>query len=393
MPNERLHYLFAGWLENSLSALEQDEFFKLVILPENHLLVESWVEKELISPKKELELPQPVTHSIISAILEADQDMPVKEVRSLHQWWKWTAAAVFLLLVSSTYFLMQYRSKRQPVVTNISHYSPKDIAPGKQGAILTLSNGKKVVLDSLGNGVIATQNGVQVILKSGQLAYDPSGKNNGEIVYNTMSTPKGRQFQVVLPDGTQVWLNSASSITYPTIFAGNQRTVRITGEVYFEVVKNARMPFKVKINNQAEVEVLGTHFNINAYLDENAVKTTLLEGSVKVTDKSDRAFLQPGQQAQVSSLDKIRIVKDVDTEKIMAWKKGLFNFEGEGLKEVMRQLSRWYDIDVVYEKQVPDMKFVGEMSKNISLSDLLLGLKGVGVHFRIEQSRRLVVLP
>jgi transmembrane sensor len=298
--------------------------------------------------------------------------------------------------------LIQYRSKQQPVIADLSHHSPKDIPPGRQGAILTLSDGKQVVLDSLGNGVVATQNGTQVILKNGQLAYDAAGKSTGAIAYNTMSTPKGRQFQVTLPDGTRVWLNSASSITYPTSFAGNERRVEITGEAYFEVAHlfpvgggkgRGPIPFKVKINDQAEVEVLGTHFNINAYHDESNIKTTLLEGSVKVTGGSDRAFLQPGQQAQVTLSEKIKIVKDADIEKVMAWKEGLFNFEGLGIEEVMRQLARWYDIDVVYGKEVPDIKFVGEMSKNVSLSDLLSGLKGIGVHFRIEQERRLVILP
>jgi ferric-dicitrate binding protein FerR (iron transport regulator) len=188
-------------------------------------------------------------------------------------------------------------------------------------------------------------------------------------------------------------LNSASSITYPTAFVGNQRNVKITGEVYFEVAKNPKMPFKVRINDQSEVEVLGTHFNINAYQDESVIKTTLLEGAVKITKGSEVAFIDPGQQAQVAPMEKIKIVKDADIDKVMAWKNGLFNFEGLGIEEVMRQLSRWYDIDIVYEEGVPNIKFVGELSKNVTLTDLLSGLNGIGVHFKIEQGRRLVIQP
>jgi hypothetical protein len=270
------------------------------------------------------------------------------------------------------------------------------IPPGKRGAMLTLADGKRVVLDSLGNGLVATQNGTQVILKNGQLTYDRSEKSNGAIAYNIMSTPKGRQFQVRLPDGTQVWLNAASSIKYPTIFAGKERLVEITGEAYFEVTKNAGKPFKVAINinnnDQTIVEVLGTHFDINAYKDEAAVRTTLLEGSVKMIHGTDKVQLQPGQQAQLRNTEKI-LVKNADVEKVVAWKNGFFNFEGTGIEEVMRQLSRWYDIDVVYAKGVPDVEFVGKLSKNVPLSDLLNGLEGFGIHFHIEERHKLVVLP
>jgi len=399
METERLHILFDQLTQRRLTPQEEKELSRLWRDPANmnlaNELLENWYDKV---PIVDRQLPEDAER-MFKRILEKDSipaaialPTPVRHLPVFRQWWG-LAAAVLLLLACGTYFLVQDKVKQQSSKTIASIPTlNKDVLPGRQGAILTLSDGKKVLLDSLGNGIVANQNGTKIILKNGLLVYDKEGKSTGGMVYNTMSTPKGRQYQVRLPDGTQVWLNSESSITYPTLFAGNERKVEITGEAYFEVTKNPKMPFRVKMNGQAEAEVLGTHFNINAYTNEAAIKTTLLEGSVKITSGSDKAMLSPGQQAQLSTSKKIRIVKNVEIEKIMAWKNGLFNFEGADLDDVMRQLSRWYDIDVVYEKEIPDIEFVGEVSKNVSLSGVLEGLHGVGVHFRIE-GRRLVVLP
>ncbi len=320
---------------------------------------------------------------------------PVRRIRLVKRWL--AAASVLILLAAGTFFWLDHHREKAPVAAQ----DTVDIAPGKEGAILLLADGTRVVLDSLGNGIIATQNGVQVSLKNGQLAYDAIGNATGETSYNTMTTPKGRQFQLLLPDGTKVWLNAASSIQYPTVFAGKERRVAITGEAYFEVAKNAKMPFHVNVSDQAEVEVLGTNFNINAYKDEEDIKTTLLEGSVRMTadgSSSSTVILKPGQQAQLpvssSATRSSRIqVQTADLDKVMAWKNGFFNFEGASLREVMKQLERWYDITVVYEKTVPEIEFFGEINRNFSLADLINALKDVGVHFRIEEGRRLVVLP
>jgi ferric-dicitrate binding protein FerR (iron transport regulator) len=235
------------------------------------------------------------------------------------------------------------------------------------------------------------------LLKNGQLLYNAGGPVKGAVTYNTMTTPKGRQFQLVLPDGSKVWLNAASSLRYPTVFAGNERTVEVTGEAYFEVARNATKPFVVKVGHETEVQVLGTHFNINSYKDEANINTTLLEGSVRVLNKGKKALLKPGQSAQVAMQANqtagIKIVNDVDMEKVMAWKNGLFNFQDASLQEVMHQLERWYDIEVVYEKGAPEIEFVGKMERSLSLSEVLRGLQISEVHFRIEQGRRLVVMP
>lgn len=200
-----------------------------------------------------------------------------------------------------------------------------------------------------------------------------------------------------LPDGTRVWLNAASSIRYPIIFTGPERQVQMTGEAYFEVAKSKGQPFKVNVIDRAEVAVLGTHFNINAYKVDGGIDATLLEGAVQVAIRGDslskhktKVVLTPGQQAQVA--DKIHVVPHADTDKIMAWKNGLFNFEGAGLQEVMSQLERWYDIEVLFENGVPDIEFEGKITRDVSLNELLPALKKMGVSYRLE-GRTLTILP
>lgn len=394
--------------------------------PDEEDLLVSWIN----DPEKEDTIQEILAHLILenevhaagsaadnearsATVLAVDKGMgealrPVHHMHFLRKW-SWAAASIIVLLGIGAYL---WNANKKNNGTSVLPVNAGEIRPGKDGAILTLADGTQVVLDSLGNGVIASQNGAKAVLKDGGLTYDPTGNTTGETVYNTMSTPKGRQFHVTLPDGTQVWLNSASSISYPTVFAGGERMVSASGEAYFEVAKNAKMPFKVNVNNKAEVKVLGTHFNMNAYDNEESITTTLLEGSVTVTVASDRpqAILKPGQQAQIfvgqktrqgmsnkpadaaTASGKIKVIDNADIDKVMAWKNGFFNFEGATLEEVMRQLERWYDIDVVYEKNIPDIEFGGKLTKDISLTGLLNALERSDVNFRIE-GRKLTVLP
>ncbi|SEW01949.1 FecR family protein [Chitinophaga arvensicola] len=330
--------------------------------------------------------------ALLEKILASPETMPVTQRRIIPiatRWW--AAAAVFLLMGVGAWYFTQ---RPQPVTPQISKTNPSpDVDPGREGAILTLSDGSQLTIDSLGNGLVTTQNGVKVILQNGQLSYqDGNDKTDRDLVYNIMSTPRGRSFQLKLPDGTEVWLNALSSIRYPTAFSGKERKVEITGEVYFEIVPDASSPFYVNINNKATLQVLGTHFNVNAYENEKTMNTTLLEGAVRIQRNNGEAVqLKPGQQAQLS--DKIKVVPVEDADKIMAWKNGLFNFEGAHLDQVMRQLERWYDIQVVYEKSVPDIQFFGEISRNLKLSEVIDALKMSDVHFRIEKDRKLIVLP
>lgn len=305
--------------------------------------------------------------------------------------WGW-AAAVIVLLGAGGYLWISNNKPERTIAT----VNTPEITPGHEGAILTLADGRKIVLDSLGSGVVANQNGANVLLNNGRLDYNPTGETSAAVTYNMMSTPKGRQFNIQLPDGTIAWLNAASSIRYPTAFSGNERRVEVTGEVYFEVAKNARMPFRVNVNNKAEVEVLGTHFNVNAYDNEAVLNTTLIEGSVKVNGTT----IKPGQQALVANSDAVnngkatgvRVVDNVNTGRVMAWKNGLFNFEGATIGEIMRQIERWYDIEVVYEKGEPTVEFEGKMTKDVSLNGLIILLEKSGLHLRLE-GRKLIVLP
>lgn len=333
----------------------------------------------------------------------------IRRIHYLHRW-GWVAASV-LLLIATAIFLVVFSDR--PASSGMAITQSTDIQPGKEGAILTLSDGSQLVLDSLGNGVVASQNGMQVVLKDGQLAYAPHGETSGAIAYNTMTIPKGRQFRVILPDGTKVWLNAASSIRYPTAFKGKERRVEITGEAYFEVMKNTKMPFRVNINGRAKIEVLGTHFNVNAYENERSINTTLIEGAIAVAVHTHRpVILKPGQQAQIvnptggrpenaatnglagqkTQPGTIAVVNDAGIDKVMAWKNGLFNFEEATLEEIMRQLERWYDIEVVYEKNVPDIELMGKITRDVSLNGLLTALQKMGVNYRLK-GRKLMVLP
>lgn len=314
-------------------------------------------------------------HNLDDIFSQITQRRPVRRLG----WIKYAAAAAIVVLVAAGGL---YRWKQPPA--ELKTVKVQDIPPGGNKAMLTLADGSVVTLDSTGNQVIQ-QGGTAVRQNGGQLTYD-GGSGSDVVSYNTLTTPKGGQFQVKLSDGTRVWMNAASSLRYPTAFGGHERKVEITGEVYFEVAKDAARPFAVQAGNM-KVEVLGTHFNINAY---DGLSTTLLEGAVKVSDtqRGDHVVLQPGQQAQLSR--GIKVLREPDIDKIMAWKNGLFNFEGAGFKEVMQELERWYDIEVVYEGSAPDIRFGGELSRNKSLEGLIAALRDAEVHFEIR-GRQLIV--
>jgi Fe2+-dicitrate sensor, membrane component len=305
--------------------------------------------------------------------------------------YRWAVAIIVFMAAGAWWLTRNNVQKNSLAVTN---EPPKPIVPGTTGAILILDDGSQLVLDSMGNGIVATQEGAQIQLKDGQLAYDETNAGKENLVYNTLATPKGREFKIVLPDGTNAWLNSGSSIRYPIHFHSKERLVYITGEVYFEVAHNKSAPFLVKINTPAgdagTVEVLGTHFNINAY--ENVYRTTLLEGSVKVRTATDRELLlRPNQQA-IATPTSLSIDRSPDIDKVMAWRRGFFNFDNVGLQEVMQQLARWYDIEVAYQGAVPDITFAGELSRGMTWSGVLRALEESKVHFKTE-GRKIIILP
>ena len=303
--------------------------------------------------------------------------------------WIAFAASVILLLGVGTYIRTSRVTKPDMVQ---AHASIKhDVPPGHDGAILTLADGRQIVLDSVQNGSLATQGTTRITkLNNGQLNYSFSPGKPSEILSNTLTTPRARKATVILADGTQVWLNAASSIKYPTAFAGNERLVEIAGEAYFEIKKNAQMPFVVRRAGSDEIiQVLGTRFNVNAYDDEDAMKTTLLEGSVKVIRGRNSSILRPGQQAILGkgSDDGIRVVDDTNIDEVMAWKNGRFQFSNMDLKTIMRQLTRWYDVDVVFEGRVPDIRVGGFIHKDVNLSTVMEFLGENGVRYKIEGNK------
>ncbi|HEX8609518.1 MAG TPA: FecR domain-containing protein [Pedobacter sp.] len=297
-------------------------------------------------------------------------------------WAKYSAVAAILLLISTSILVFRnYQLDGHQALTVAD-----DLEPGGHRAVLTLANGKKIILDTAGTGEIASESGIIVTkTKDGQLIYTVDGsEDEGASVNNTITTPNGGNYQVRLPDGTNVILNAASSLTFPTSFEGVERSVNLIGEAYFEVAKNKDVPFKVRSGQQI-VEVLGTHFDINAYQDEPVIKTTLLEGSVKVHYGTASALIKPGQQTIINVNDHKEItVRDADLEKEMAWKNGIFSFDNDDLKSVMRQIARWYDAEVIYEGDIPDDKFIGGIPKSSRLSGVAKILELNNIHLKIN---------
>jgi ferric-dicitrate binding protein FerR (iron transport regulator) len=275
-----------------------------------------------------------------------------------------------------------------------------DIQPGGIKAILTLSDGKKIVLDDSQNGVVLNQGGIKIHKNSqGVIEYTLIESDNQksktemqeiQTVYNTIQTPVGGKFQLNLADGSKVWLNSASSLRFPVFLAGDTREVELKGEAYFEVSKNVDKKFSVRSGNQT-VEVLGTHFNINAYSDEPSITTTLIEGAVRVIELNSKKsqILRPGEQSKVDR--EIRIQKK-DTQAEVAWKDGYFYFENASIETVMRQLGRWYGITARYESALPEHHFEGAIATNLTLLEVLEILQKSNIHFRLE-GKEVVVMP
>lgn len=373
--------------------MEENRFYEL--------LVERYLKKQLTDQELELFAELLSTGKLDNQLLRAwNADAEITEAdefdfnRSQQRRFLWpkaiaAAAAVVLMVLSvGGYFYFQNR----PLETeNRLSINTQDVDPGGNKATLTLADGSKISLTDANNGELAKQSGVKISKsKNGELVYSVIASDATPLAFNTISTPKGGVYQVNLPDGTKVWLNAASSIKFPTTFAQlSQRKVELEGEAYFEVAKNKKVPFVVSTSGQ-QVQVLGTHFNISSYADEGELKTTLLEGSVKVI-AANTIVLKPGQQSNLKRNGSGDLkVSTANIAQVMAWKNGFFHFEKENLHEVMRQLSRWYDIEVIYEVDRHDDEFMGDIPRGIKLSEALKILSFEGTQFRIE-GRKLIV--
>jgi ferric-dicitrate binding protein FerR (iron transport regulator) len=396
---EHVKNLFHRYVSGIASEQEQHELMKLIIDNEGDDTIKQLIAEQLESYDEGhthtiASIEQSKADQLFQKIMRERQvpsEPEIPRIGMRNAWLKWSAAAAVILLISGlTYQYLKPVNKNQTVASATQPY-PYDIPPGKMNAMITLSDGSKINLDSASNGQLALQGNTRISKENGQVKYEYTGGLT-DIQFNTVSTARGNQFMVVLPDQTKVWLNASSSITFPTSFTGNTREVKISGEAYFEVAKRKDMPFKVSFAGDGEIEVLGTHFNVNTYKDDGIIRTTLLEGSVRISKNKETEMLAPGQQAQIKENATMHIA-EVDTDETIAWKNGFFNFKDADIKAMMQQLSRWYDIDIQYEGPAGKQLFTGEIDRSLNLVSVLKILEKTNVHFRLEENRKLVILP
>lgn len=400
MPAGNLYIreLLHAYAENKISARQTEELFQYLntnpgeaalLLTESAGLYEgkmhnkSLIDEEVSNRMKQLLLTKISTQ----AVIELPRGRPTTRIQ-------WAAAAAVLLLTAGiSYFLVDVQPKNNPDQNTVKvHHLKKDATPGIDGAVLTTASGDQILLDNAANGVVASEKNTHVLKQGSQLIYSGSGQIKDDLEsLNTLSTLKGRKFQLVLADGTKVWLDAASSITYPVVFTGKQRKVKVTGQLYFEVAKDKSKPFIVEAG-ETSIKVYGTHFNVDAYEDEPAIKTTLLEGSVKISVSNQSLMLKAGQQAVSGKVNSrsIHLDKDVDTEAVIAWKSGLFQFDNADLPTVLRQLARWYDMQIVYFGEIPIRRFDGKIGRDLNLSQVLKLLEKMQVRFSIKENKLIV---
>jgi ferric-dicitrate binding protein FerR (iron transport regulator) len=400
MKRKRLQHLLNMYDAGTITPAERDELFNAFADVEQQedlldLLVTSLEDTEPVPVADNSRWREMIDRILRQKRAEDEQfaaaGAPNKERKMIPRRW-WYAAAAILLVAGALAYLAHDRSATSSLAATHGNAPVKrDVLPANGTAVLTLADGRSIVLDDAANGLLALQGSNQLTKKDNQVVYSSSQPGGQGTLYNELRTNKGKQYSLVLPDGSKVWLNAESSIRYPVAFRGNERTVFISGEAYFEVAKNPSMPFRVRINEDVSVEVLGTHFNINAYNDEPQIQTSLLEGSIVVTRGDAQRKLKPGQQLKTGKTG-IGNINEVDMEEVMAWKNGTFFFHDAGIESVMRQLSRWYDVQVAYESTIPSGQFSGEIGRNLTLQQVLQGLADTRINFLIE-ANTITILP
>lgn len=393
MPESRLEYLFNCYVQNTYTVQEEEELMILLTKTENQIVVQKLIDRVIENTGPEMQMTEQVAASILHNILEKDKEVniPMINRNTVLSFWMRVAATLILFAAGASVYWILYKkndSTAKMVAVNEKHTS---IKPGGNKAVLTTSDGSTIILDSIQNGTVLQKGGTKISKQGGLLIYNISAsiKPDVPIGYNTLTTPRGGQYQIVLADGSKVWLNAASSLHFPTAFSGNQRVVELTGEAYFEVAKNKEKPFLVKVGD-IQVKVLGTHFNINAYPDENAIKTSLLEGCVKITKGNATGFLKPGEQALLNNKENKVEITNANMDEVMAWKNGLFQFEGADITSIMREIGRWYNVDIVYADKVPMRRFEGKISRNAQLSEVLRILELSNVKFEVVGNKIIV---
>lgn len=352
-------------------------------------------------------------HAIYAKIMSAERTGQHARIKQMRRIWL-PAAAILLLIMTAVIYMRSAKGRINAgaMAGNLNTRFKNDVLPGGNKALLTLANGSSIILDSAQKGLLTQQGSANVIkTNNGQLSYKVNSSSDAPVSFNTISTPRGGQYQVVLPDGSSVWLNAASSLRFPTAFTGRERRVELSGEGYFAITKDPARPFKVTVLPPAatggssdaspqpptpdrllEVEVLGTEFNVKAYGDEDAISTTLVTGAVVLGHAGKNWLLHPGQQASLENTGAMHMDNDADVDEATAWKNGRFEFNGN-IKDIMRQIARWYDVAVKYEGNVSDKSFVFATPRTANVSEVLKILELTGsIHFLIED-RTITVMP
>jgi ferric-dicitrate binding protein FerR (iron transport regulator) len=375
--DRRIGYLIGSYIRQTLSPEEHDELDRWVEeSDENMQLFVELTDEENI----EAGLADMKRIDTAAAYQKISPKIPFRKKKSTGKVWVYAVAASVILLIIAGYFFMPSKNKEKQTTPLAA--TKNDLLPGSDKAVLTLGNGRKIILQDQGKGAFVYEEGLSVVkLDSGQIAYN--GSDIKKNVWNTLTTPRGGQYAVILSDGTRVWLNAASSLKYPAIFNARERKVELDGEAYFEVTHDKEHPFHVVSKNQ-DVTVLGTRFNVNAYSDEALVTTSLLEGKIQLTSQHQRSIVQPGEQFSVNVLGLIQKNPMPDMEEATAWRGELFHFKNAGIEEILKQVSRWYDAEIIYEGRV-EKHFNADISRKLPVSQLLNLLeKTGGVHFDIE---------
>jgi len=396
-------YLFEKFTSNTCT---EAEFHQLLMLIEQEQYPEGLTE-ELRTlwerPGKAKSNDIDWDEKFSAMLKKANQGTPVIPIHNYRRKLylkKWAVAASILILFSSGwYFFFSAKNNLSPQLANNGNAPAKprqDIASGRDKAILTLTDGSTIVLDSAQNGMVTKQGNTRIIkMEDGRLFYHADQENGSEPAYNSIATPAGGKYEIVLPDGTKVWLNAASSLKFPVAFKGKVRKVILKGEAYFEVARNESLPFHVQVDDMT-IEVLGTHFNVNAYDGENSVATTLLKGSVKVVkaatsnSSSRSALLKPGEQANLTQDGGLKINNHADLEEAMAWKNEKFVFNNADIAAIMREISRWYNVEIHFKGSISTRRFTGKFSRNVNLTQLIDMLQYTGINMKIEDKNVII---
>ncbi|NML41513.1 DUF4974 domain-containing protein [Chitinophaga sp. G-6-1-13] len=387
MDNNRLKYLLSQYTTRTATSAELEELKTFLGSDDQDAQLEWMIEEAWVqSAETDQQVFDTQSDAMLARILSANT---TKRPLAKTFYRSYRAAAAILLLVLAGATVLWIRQRKKPTLAATAQH--KIFLPGSDKAILTLANGQNIELDSNMNGQVAQQGPVSLQTNAGRLTYkSPSAPANTTVSWNTLRTPKGGQYSLVLPDGSRVWLNAASSLQYPTNFTGPTRQVTLNGEAYFEIQPNAAQPFFVNTGETA-VAVLGTSFNIMAYNNENNIRTTLLQGSVKVSRQSAHHLLKPGQQSLINGNGTMEIIDHADTDLAVAWKNGLISFRSADIRTIMRQVERWYNIEVVFKGDVPTRTFTGDIPRTADLSALLRLLEISKIHFKLEAEKLIVM--